>query len=163
MDEINKEILNTFGHQLRLRVCGFCLVDDQVLLVRHRGLGSQGEFWAPPGGGLQFGETVPRALEREFREETGLEVRVGRFLCVNEFLGPPLHAVELCFEVHPTGGHLRTGTDPEMRGEQTIGEVRLMSFEEINRKDRRTVHQLLRLCRDVQDVHLLQGYYVHNE
>jgi len=33
-----------------------------------------------PGGRVAVGESAPRALEREFREETGLKVRVTRFL-----------------------------------------------------------------------------------
>ena len=64
-------------------------------------------------GGLQYGESMQECLKREFEEETGLQVKVKRFLFVNEFLQPPLHAVEFFFEVRITGGNLRTGTDPE--------------------------------------------------
>ena len=37
-----------------------------------------------PGGHIEFGETAAEALEREMREETGLEVEVGKFLGVVE-------------------------------------------------------------------------------
>lgn len=165
MDEISKEIHNTFGQQLRVRVCGFCLTEDQLLLVRHQGLGKTGEFWAPPGGGVKFGETVHHALEREFWEETGLQVRVGPLICVHEFLEQPLHAVELFFEVYPLSGTLLTGIDPEMqrleREHQIIQEVRWISFEELVQKDTKSLHQLLRNCRRPQDVLNLRGYSLH--
>ncbi|MES2730527.1 MAG: NUDIX hydrolase [Bacteroidota bacterium] len=163
MDEIKKEIFKTFGQQLRLRVCGICVLNEQVLLVKHQGLGRNGTLWAPPGGGVTFGESVPQALEREFREETGLEIAVGRFLFVNEFIGLPLHAVELFFEVRVLAGELKLGIDPEMlshaRKHQSIKEVRFLDFAEIKQKDEAEMHPLFRHCRHVQDLLALQGYF----
>ena len=161
-DEVSKEILKVFGHRLRLRVCGFCVVDNRVLLVRHRGVGSRGELWSPPGGGLEFGESVHQALEREFREETGTDITVGPFLCVNEFLGPPLHAVELFFEVRLRSGAPAplTGTDPEMQ-HQTIEEVRFWEFEALKQKDPAEVHHLFRYCQRATDLLALRGYFHH--
>ena len=105
--------LASYSDKLRVRVCGICLQDNKLLLVRHQATIGNHAFWAPPGGGLEYGETVQECLKREFLEETGLQVEVIRFLYLNEFLQPPLHALELFFEVRVTGGTLRTGTDPE--------------------------------------------------
>jgi len=68
-------------------------------MASHHSLGESGILWAPPGGGMDFGQSVEENLTREFREETGLKVEVKRFLFINEFLAVPLHAVELFFEV----------------------------------------------------------------
>lgn len=45
---------------------------DQVLLVRRAPGDRLGSLWELPGGGRAQGETVPQALVRELREETGL-------------------------------------------------------------------------------------------
>src|ERR1700689_3223177 len=55
------------------RASRLILLDDQrrVLLFRHAG--AKGEsFWAPPGGGLESGETFEQAALREASEELGM-------------------------------------------------------------------------------------------
>jgi 8-oxo-dGTP diphosphatase len=94
-----ESIIRNFGNRLRLRVCGLCIQDDKVLLVKHKSLGEKGYLWAPPGGGVNYGESVEEALKREFLEETGLEINISRFLFVSEYLDVPLHALELLFKL----------------------------------------------------------------
>jgi 8-oxo-dGTP diphosphatase len=47
--------------------------NDRVLLVRFVHPKTGEEFWTTPGGGLDPGESLEAALQRELREETGLE------------------------------------------------------------------------------------------
>lgn len=159
VDLPREQVLKLYGNRLRLRVCGLYREGDKLLMVRHRGISSTNIFWCPPGGGAQFGEPAPDALIREFMEETGLEVEIGDLLFVNEFMLPPLHALELFFEVRAKGGMLRQGSDPEMSADsQIIQEVRLMTFDEIKSYKPEEVHDLFRYCQSLDDVFTLKGY-----
>ncbi len=121
-----------YTNKLRVRVCGICLQENKILLVCHRGLIDGKDFWAPPGGGLVFGESIRSGLKREFVEETGLEINAGRFLFINEFLRPPLHALELFFEVQPIAGTLMVGTDPDLPADaQLITAVEYLTFAQV--------------------------------
>lgn len=52
--------------------------DGKILLGKRKG--SHGaSMWAPPGGHLEFGETVTECAERELLEETGLTMTSWRF------------------------------------------------------------------------------------
>ena len=56
---------------------GAVVVDgERVVLVKRAHEPLKGE-WSLPGGAVEVGETLAEAVEREVREETGLEVTVG--------------------------------------------------------------------------------------
>jgi 8-oxo-dGTP diphosphatase len=148
-------IAEAYGHKVRVRVCGLCWSADRLLLVNHRGLAS-GDFWAPPGGGVDFGETAEQCLVREFREETGMEISVGSFLFACEFIQKPLHAIELFFEVTITGGHLRKGDDPEW---PMVEDVRFMSPEELASLDPANLHGIFGLNTSPEKLRALTGFF----
>jgi 8-oxo-dGTP diphosphatase len=95
-----------FKDKVRLRVNGILQHDDAVLLVRLQSPVTDELVWMPPGGGVEFGESMTDALKREFCEETGLQVRVATLAFVNELIEPPFHAVEFYFNVHRAAGDL---------------------------------------------------------
>ena len=154
-----QELHKLYGNKLRVRVCGICVVDDRILLVRHTSVGSENIFWSPPGGGMEFGESAASALSREFLEETRLVVEVGEMLFVNELILAPLHAVEIFFQVKIISGDLSIGFDPEFSdGNQILQEVDFMSMEDIKLLPQNQVHGLFRKCETLEDILSLRGY-----
>lgn len=159
LEKAREEVKRLYGNRLRIRVCGICIENNKILMLNHRGIGNTDTFWCPPGGGIDFEETTPDALKREFKEETGLDVEIGSLMFVNEFMHPPLHALELFFEVKVIGGQQLLGSDPEMTTDaQIIQELRWMSFEDIKKYPSHEVHTLFKYCNRLSDIYLLKGY-----
>jgi 8-oxo-dGTP diphosphatase len=70
---------------------GALIVDrDGRLFLSRRGPKSKNErgLWEFPGGSVEFGETLAQALQREMREEYGIEVMVGELLDVVDHILP---------------------------------------------------------------------------
>ena len=128
--DLNESIIQKFGNQLRIRPCGIVTEHNSVLLIKHAALNEEGIFWSPPGGGLQFGECIAECLQREFIEETNLQISVGNLLGVYEYRQMPLHAVELFFHCHIVDGIIALGTDPELEKElQIIQDIQFIDFD----------------------------------
>lgn len=156
---MDKSVEEIYGNRARVRVCGICIEEDKVLLVNHAGL-AKGDFWAPPGGGIEPGISAQNNLKREFKEETGLDVEVGAFLFATEYIQAPLHAVELFFAVTRKGGLLGVGSDPEMEsGGQIIKDVRFMTFRDVDALGRNEKHGAFQLCSASGKIKELNGYH----
>lgn len=68
---------------MRIRVGGVIIKDGKILLI-HRFKNGQ-EYFVFPGGGVQEGEDLEKALKREIKEETNLDVESAKlFLELNE-------------------------------------------------------------------------------
>ncbi|MGW8121118.1 NUDIX domain-containing protein [Roseivirga echinicomitans] len=160
MDSLESKIKSNYGEKLRVRVCGICITEEGLLMVHHTALGKGGSLWAPPGGGMEYGESAHEALKREFMEETHLEIEVERFLFVHEYLDPPLHGIELFFEVKITGGNLKTGTDPEMEANaQIITQVEFKSFERIQQLPKAHLHYAIQNMTSFDSLLNQSGYF----
>lgn len=152
MEKVIKEI---YGSRIRVRVCGLCWKDEKLLMIRHKSL-KKGGFWAPPGGGIDFNQTINETLQREFMEETGLTVNPGTFLFGCEFIHDPLHAIELFYHIDRSHGSIRKGYDPEI---QLIEEVKYLSAEELNAIPKDNLHGIFHNHHTKMEIEKLSGFY----
>jgi len=148
-----------YGNKVRARACGICVINDTLLMVNHHGL-VDGDFWSPPGGGIEMNETAHETITREFKEETNLSVAVGDLLFVTEFRNDPLHAIELFFEVTVVDGSLKMGTDPEMDSHgQIINDVRFLTWAEISSMNPKHLHGIFKYSPQSWEITGLRGYF----
>ena len=106
--------------------------DGRILLVKHRperGGYWQGK-WICPGGKLETGETLEEGARREVREETGLDVEIGRQIppferIVREGRKTTLHVVYIDFMARVAGGEFAPSSD--------VGEGRWVTRGELSR------------------------------
>ena len=88
----------------------------RVLLIRRRYEPLKGQ-WSLPGGAVEVGEPLERAIAREVLEETGLVVEVGPVIEVFDRITYDdqqrvrYHYVLIDYLCQPTGGNLVAGSD----------------------------------------------------
>lgn len=98
----------------RPRACGALIRNETILMVRH--VEPTGSYWTLPGGGVEAGETLAEAAEREVFEETGLRVRPVRLLWEGVYGHGGRTSPEHCFLVELAEQQQDTpalGLDPE--------------------------------------------------
>lgn len=148
-----KDYIFPYAGNLRVRICAICLLAGNVLVVEHKATVSNKAFWAPPGGGLFYGEKIKDCLVREVKEETGLTIKPGGFIGVNEFIGSPLHAIELFFETQLLHGQLQTGSDPEVGPDfQLIQNVHFLTLAELRQINQQDLHPIFHGLSSLEDL-----------
>lgn len=158
-DEISKEIEAKFGNILRTRVNGILIESEKLLMVKHQ-MGNGRILWSVPGGGMNFGTNAKENLIREFSEETNLEIEVGRYLFVHEYLNPPLHAMEHFFEVKRINGNAKLGKDPELSStNQILLEIAWKSIDEIKNLPNESLHQVFWRIKSLTELGMWNGYF----
>jgi ADP-ribose pyrophosphatase YjhB (NUDIX family) len=85
-----------------------------------------------PGGTVEYGETIQDCLEREMREETALEVRVGDLLYLCDRIQDGRHILHITFLLSREGGELRQGVEPEGRAYPIEG-IKMIPLSELTR------------------------------
>lgn len=90
------------ANQIRPLAVAVVRYEGKVLAVRGIDHVKNEEFFRLPGGGIEFGETAEQTLQREFAEEFGVEIKVGRRLGVAEnifcYEGKNGHEIIFVFE-----------------------------------------------------------------
>ncbi|MDX1640862.1 MAG: NUDIX domain-containing protein [Balneolaceae bacterium] len=109
-----------FSNKVRVRACAVIVKNSSILLTKINSPTRKEPIWMPPGGGVEFGETVEEALLREVKEETGVQIKKHQLLWIHEFIEEPYHAIEFYFRCEVIGGDLVKGTDPELQSNQQM-------------------------------------------
>ena len=123
------------SRQGKLRLgCSAAIFDEQgrILLTRRADNGQ----WCLPGGGMEPGESVMEACEREVWEETGLTVRVKRLVGVYSHSdqliiypdGAKFQIVALHFEAEIRGGQLALSNETLDFGYFSLQEVETLNL-----------------------------------
>lgn len=108
----------------RLTVDGVIIHNGRLLLIR-RGTPPFRDDWALPGGFVEYGETVETAVQREVREETGLETSIRQLVGVysDPDRDPRGHTVSVAFLLAVGSGSPQSGDD--------AAEARWFSLDEL--------------------------------
>ncbi len=121
--------------------CSAAIIDlenQKILLVRRSDTGS----WAVPGGYMEPGESLTEACVREVREETGLQVRVGRLIGVYstphkliDYGGSDQYQlVVMHFSAEHIGGNLAEGAETIEAKYFARGELTGLDINEFDRQ-----------------------------
>lgn len=113
-----------------IRVAGLLIRDGRALLVKHDK--PFGSYWVVPGGRVGFGETMPKALRREFVEELSMDVCVGNFAFLND--AAPADGAR-----HVVNVYFRVSCDDELVPDklQGVADARFFAAEDIDGRDLR--------------------------
>jgi 8-oxo-dGTP diphosphatase len=84
----------------------FIRKEETILLVK-QGYGEQ--YWSLPGGVMEAGESIVQAAIREVKEETGLDIHLGRLIGV--YSKPGESALALTFEGYIEDGELKADNE----------------------------------------------------
>lgn len=104
-------IRSKVGHEkIILIFSGGCIFNDKgEVLLQRRGDTNK---WGFPGGAIELGETPEMAAIREAKEETGLDVEVGKLIgiytdCNMEYAsGDKAQSILIAYELKGVGGEL---------------------------------------------------------
>ena len=152
---MDRAITQTYGNKVRVRGCGILWKNDSILLVNHK-FSPESSFWAPPGGGVEFGQSLSETISREFMEETQMAVKVGAFLFGCEYINDPLHSVELFFHTEFLSGEVKVGQDPEL---PIIQDVCFMEYAKLKELKAKELHGIFEIASTAEQFRELRGFY----
>lgn len=89
-------------------------------------LGHESDFWCTPGGGVDAGEAIISALQREMIEETDVMPDVGKLLYVHQFVKNDNEITEFFFHVTNADDYNRIDLSKSSHGQKEISEIKFI-------------------------------------
>jgi 8-oxo-dGTP diphosphatase len=87
----------------------------KILIAKRRASDRFAQLWEFPGGKLELGESPGQCLQRELREELGVETRAEGFIGSFPFASPVLSIELLAYRVSIVSGRLALSDHEELR------------------------------------------------
>ncbi len=94
-----------------ITVDGVIIKDGKILLIKRKNEPFKGA-WALPGGFVEYGETVEKAVLREVKEETGMDAKIKKLVGVysDPARDPRGHTISIVFLLEAEG-RSKAGSD----------------------------------------------------
>lgn len=112
----------------RVAVRAIVVKNGKLLCVRQNNYKNKAvvdvnDYWCTPGGGVDIGEPLIPALERELIEETGVKPVVGNLLYVQQFEHGDQEHLEFFFHVTNSDAYDRIDLEATSHGVIEIAEI----------------------------------------
>jgi 8-oxo-dGTP diphosphatase len=110
----------------RVAVRGVIVQEGKLLCIVNKQYGqpfAANDFWCTFGGGVDEGEALIPALERELIEETGIKPKVGSLLYIQQFVHNEMEHLEFFFYIENTEDYLDIDLSKSTHGEIEIAQI----------------------------------------
>lgn len=108
MGEVNDRTKAEGSGRLAIKVAAAVIERSGKVLIARRKKGDRFEgLWEFPGGKIEAGESPEECLRRELREELGVEIEAGEFLCSVPFETSGLSIELMAFRTSLAAGEVR--------------------------------------------------------
>ncbi|MCA9343163.1 NUDIX hydrolase [Candidatus Saccharibacteria bacterium] len=133
----------------RIAVRAVVVHDDKLFCVRHKAYAGMAErtYWCAPGGGVDEGEELIQALEREIIEEVGIKPKVGNLLYIQQYTDQENGREQLEFFFHVTNTSDFLVVDAQ---EASHHDIEIEEFDFIGKNDKKKILPKFLLEEDTQ-------------
>jgi 8-oxo-dGTP diphosphatase len=116
--------------RLSITVDAVILKENKIVLIKRRNAPFK-EYYALPGGFVDYGEKVEDAVIREVKEETGLKTKIEKLVGVYSApdRDPRGHTITIVYKLNITGGKLRSGDDAKEIGLFALDKLPKLAFD----------------------------------
>lgn len=120
--------------------------DSKLLCLRQKPYrGYVSDYWCTPGGGVDEGESLVSALEREIIEELGIKPVIGNLLYIQQFFHKAAKREEIEFFFHVLNADDFTNIDlsKTSHGDEEIQNVEFIQASKVDIRPRFLANELL--------------------